>query len=129
MVIRFITHCVQISNKNYSVDDLLTLAKFAATISFDHHYGQTKIILKKLFSTCIETAFHGDDETAILSFCQELYSKYRESQLLTMVVDLFLPLEGQIMKKMYTYLSYKLFKSFLGKTNNMNAFPSKTNDW
>lgn len=130
LVFRFITKCIQKSNDNhYSVDELLTLAKFAATISFDHHYGQMQNTIKKMFVACIEKAFQDNDNTTVLSFSQELFSNYKENQLLNMVVDLFLPLKGQITKQIYTYLSFKLYKSFIGKANDLNAFPSNINVW
>lgn len=129
LVMSFLSQSIQKCDNKFSANDLLTLAKFTATISLDHHYGQMINIIQKLFCTCIETALQDDDDTAIIYFSHELYSKYNINQLLKMVVNLFLPLKGQIMKKVYTYLTYKLFKKLLGQTNNLKAFPSNIKDW
>jgi len=85
-------------------------------------------VIKRLFSACIETALQENDDTSIIAFAQGLYSQYNY-KLLKMVVDLFLPLEGNTMKKIYTYLTFKLFKSLLEKTNNIRSFPSNINEW
>jgi len=119
----FIYYNILKNNKTFNDDELLTLAQYIVTISFDHHCGQMINVIKKMFSACIETAFQEDDDTSIIIFAQGLYSQYNNA-LLKMVVDLFLPLEGNIMKKMYTYLTFKLYKSLLEKTNNISAFPS-----
>jgi len=85
-------------------------------------------VIKQLFSACIETALQENDDASIITFAQEMYSQYN-TRLLKMVVDLFLPLEGSIMKKVYTYLTFKLYKSLLEKTNNINAFPTNIKEW
>jgi hypothetical protein len=129
LVINFISYNILKNNKKFNVAELLTIAKYIVTISFDHLCGQMINVIKRLFSVCIETALEEDNDTAIMTFAQELYSKYNKDDLLNMVVDLFLPLTGQIMKKMYTYLTYKLYKSLLGKTDDTIAFPSSIKDW
>uniref|UniRef100_A0A2S2NAR2 Uncharacterized protein n=1 Tax=Schizaphis graminum TaxID=13262 RepID=A0A2S2NAR2_SCHGA len=129
LVINFISYKILKNNKKFSVAELLTIAKYIVTLSFDHLFGQMINVIKRLFSICIETALEEDNDTAIMKFAQELYSKYNKDDLLNMTVDLFLPLGGQIMKKMYTYLTYKLYKSLLGKTDDTSAFPSSIKDW
>jgi len=62
----------------------------------------------KIFSACIETALEEDNAPIIMNFVQELYSKHNYDDLLNIIVDLFLPLKGKIMKIMYTYTMYKL---------------------
>ncbi|XP_060878120.1 uncharacterized protein LOC132950616 [Metopolophium dirhodum] len=128
LVTTFISHSILKNNKQFSVDELLTIAKYIVTINF-HLCGQMINVLKRLFSTCIETALEEDNDPAIKAFVEELYSKHNEDDLLIMAVDLFLPFEGQIMKKMYTYLTYKLYMSLLGKTDNNNTFPSSIKEW
>lgn len=108
---------------------MLILAKFAVTIFLDYHCGQMVNVIKTLFCSCIETALVHNDETSIISFGQELYSHHVEKNLLKIVVDLFLPMNGLALKKLYTYLTYKLYKSFLGKAYDLNSFPSGINDW
>jgi len=124
----FISYIILKNNKKFSEDELLTLAQYVAKIFFDHHCGQMINVIKKLFRACIETALQEDDDTSIIAFAQRLYSQYNYT-LLKMVVDLFLPLEGKIMKKIYTYLTFKLYKSLLERTNNISAFPSNINEW
>lgn len=128
LVINFISHNILI-NEGLNSDDLLTLAKIAITISFDHHCGQMLSAIKNLFSICLNKVLREDDGIGIISFAQELYSTYKKSDLLRIVIDLFLPLENQVMKKIYSYLTFKLYKSLLGKTNNINPYPSSINDW
>jgi len=128
LVINFISYSILKNNKKFSVDELLKIAKYIVTIYF-HLCGQMINVLKRLFSACIETALEGDNDPAIIAFVEELYSEHNEDNLLIMAVDLFLPLEGQIMKKMYTYLTYKLYMSLLGKTDNNNIFPSSIKEW
>jgi len=128
LVINFISHSILKNNKKFSVDELLTIAKYIVTIYF-HLCGQMINVLKRLFSACIKTALEEDNDPAIKAFVEELYSKHNEDDLLNMAVDLFLPLEGQIMKKTYTYLTYKLYMSLLGKTDNNNTFPSSIKEW
>jgi len=127
-VINFICYSILKNNKNFSVEELLTIAKYTITIYF-HTCGQMINVLKRLFSTCIETALEEDNDSAIITFAQELYSEYKEYDLLNMSIDLFLTLEGQKMKIIYTYLTYKLYNSLLGKTDNTNSFPSSFNEW
>jgi len=124
----FLTYNILKNNKKLSDDELLTLAQYTVKISFDHYFGQMINVIKKLFSACIETAIQENDDTSIIIFAQELYSQY-DSKLLKMVVDLFLPLEGNTMKKIYTYLTFKLYKSLLEKTNNISPFPSSIKEW
>jgi len=128
LVINFISYCVLKNNKKYSVEELLTIAKYTVTIYF-HLCGQMINKLQSLFTACIKTALKEDNEPAIIAFAQELYSEHNEDDLLNMIVDLFLPLEGPIMEKMYTYLTYKLFKSLLGKTDNKDTYPSSIKEW
>lgn len=129
LVINFILQNIYQKNNKFSNSDLLTLAKFAVTISFDYYCGQMMYLLKKLFCVCIETAFPDDDIIAITEFSQKLYSQLEEDDLLKLVIDLFLPLEGKIMKMIYSYITFRLYKSFLGKTHNINAYPCGLNDW
>jgi len=129
LVINFISHSILNNKKKFSGAELLTIAKYIVTISFDHLYGQMINVIKRLFSVCIETALEEDNDTTIIAFAQELYSKYNKDDLLNMMVDLFLPLKGEIMKKMYTYLTFKLYKSLLGKTDDVSAFPSSIKEW
>ncbi|XP_026818923.1 uncharacterized protein LOC113557546, partial [Rhopalosiphum maidis] len=131
LVITFISQNILKNSKKFSVAELLTIAKYMVTISFDHLLGQMINVIKRLFSVCIETALEEDNGTNIMSFAQELYSKHNEYDdvLNIMIVDLFLPLSGPTMKKMYTYLTYKLYKSLLGKTDDTNAFPSSIKQW
>jgi len=124
----FISYIVLKNNKTFSEDELLTLAQYVAKIFFDQHCGQMINVIKKLFNACIETALKKDDDTSIITFAQKLYSQYNYT-LLKMVVDLFLPLQGNIVKKVYTYLTFKLYKSLLERTNNISAFPSSINEW
>ncbi|KAL5238955.1 hypothetical protein ACI65C_006365 [Semiaphis heraclei] len=129
LVINFISYSILKNYKNFSVDELLTIAKYTVTIYF-HACGQMINVLKRLFSVCIETALEEDNDPAIITFAQELYSEHNEYNILNiMLIDLFLTCEGQIMKKMYTYLTYKLYKSLLGKTDNQNSFPSNIKEW
>lgn len=128
LVMNFLSYSILKNNKKIKEEELLTLAQFIVAISFDYHCGQMINVIKKIFSACVETALQDDDDTAIITFAQGLYSVYG-NVLLKMVVDLFLPLEGNIMKKIYTYLTYKLYKSLLEKTNNINAFPSNIKEW
>lgn len=97
-----------LSNNKLSDGDLLILAKFAIYFSTANYCRQMINITKQLFTTCITTAVHEDNDTAITLYVQELYSSYEEDCLLKITVDLFLPLEGQLMKKMYTCLTFKL---------------------
>jgi len=129
LVIHFIAYNVLKNNKKFSVDELLMLAKYILTMSFDHLCGQMINVIKRLFSACIKTALDEDNDPAIIEFAQELYSKHNEDNLLNMMVDLFLPFEGQIMKKLYTYLTFKLYKSLLGKTDDTREFPSSMKEW
>lgn len=128
LAMNFLTYNILKNNKKLSDDELLTLAQYIVKISFDHHFGQMINVIKKLFSACIETAIQENDDTSIIIFAQELYSQY-DSKLLKMIVDLFLPLEGNTMKKIYTYLTFKLYKSLLEKTNNISPFPSSIKEW
>lgn len=86
-------------------------------------------VIKQLFSVCIEKALHGKDDIAIISFSDDLYSKYTETQLLK-IMNLFLPLDnyGQTMEAVYKYITFKLFRSLLGITDHKNVFPT-LNDW
>lgn len=126
VVMNFIIQSILRNNK-FSSDDLLTLAKFAVAIYFDNDYRLMYSLIKQLFSTCIETALHENSETDIIKYAQELYSKH-ETHLVEMTRDLFFPHEGQIMKKIYTYLTFKLYKSLTGKFDCIIECPSK-NEW
>jgi len=128
LVINIISHSILKNNQKFSVDELLTISKYIVKIYF-HLCGEMINVLKRLFSACIETALEEDNDPAIIAFVEELYSEHNEDDLLNMTVSLFLPLEGQIMKKMYTYLTYKLYMSLLGKTDNNNTFPSSIKEW
>ncbi|XP_025205348.1 uncharacterized protein LOC112601785 [Melanaphis sacchari] len=128
LTINFVSYNILKNNKEFSDDELLTLAQYIAKISFDNHCGQMINVLKELFTACIETAFQENDDTSIITFAQELYSQYKNT-LFKMVVDLFLPLKGNTMKTIYTYLTFKLYKSLLDKTNNLSAFPSNIKEW
>ncbi|XP_022161948.1 uncharacterized protein LOC111027806 [Myzus persicae] len=128
LVMNFISYNILKNNKKFSEDELLTLAQYIAKISLDRFCGQMINVINKLFSACIETALQEDDDTSIITFAQGLYSQFN-NKLLKMVVTLFLPLEGNIMKKVYTYLTFKLYKSLLERTNNISAFPSNIQEW
>lgn len=128
LVMKFISYNIDKNNKTFSEDELLTLAQYIAKISFDQYCGQMINVIQQLFTACIETALQEDDDASIITFAQGLYSQYN-IKLLKMVVDLFLPLEGKIMKKVYTYITFKLYKSLLERTNNMSAFPTNIKEW
>lgn len=128
LVMNFISYKILKNSKTFSKDELLTLALYITKISFDQHCGQMINVIKQLFSVCIETALKENDDASIITFAQEMYSQYN-TRLLKMVVDLFLPLEGSIVKKVYTYLTFKLYKSLLERTNNINAFPTNIKEW
>lgn len=128
LVIDFISNSILKNNKQFSVDELLTIANYTITICI-HLCGQMINVVQRLFSTCIETALEEDNSPAIVAFVEQLYSKHDEDDLLNITVELFLPLNGQTMKKMYTCLTYKLYKSLLGKTENKDSFPSSINEW
>ncbi|XP_001942821.2 uncharacterized protein LOC100162929 [Acyrthosiphon pisum] len=98
LVMKFISYNIEKNNKTFSEDELLTLAQYIAKISFDQYCGQMINVIQQLFSACIETALQEDDDASIITFAQGLYSQYN-TKLLKMVVDLFLPLKGKIMKK------------------------------
>jgi len=127
LVINFISSSILKYNKKYSVDELLTIAKYTVTI-YTHLCGQMIHVLQRLFNTCIETGLQEENDASIITFGQGLYSQYN-TKLFKMVVDLFLPLEGKIMKKLYSYLTFKLYNSLLGRTNNMSAFPTNITEW
>lgn len=129
LVLLLIAKSIQNNPDAFSNNDLLTLAKFAVVMNFDHYYGQMTHVIQKLFKSCIETAFRNGDETSIILFGQELYSNNLQEDVSTMIIHLFLPIDGNSMKKLYSYLAYKLYKSLLEKTNNVNPFPSTINDW
>lgn len=129
LVLKFLTYSVQKMKNGFRDNDLLTLANFVVNMYFDPHCGQMINVIKKLFSTCIETVMHKKKPRAITLFAQEFYSNHSTENLSKMVVDLFLPIEGDIMKKIYSYLTYALFKSYLEITNKRKAFPSNINDW
>lgn len=129
LVINYISYCVLKNNNKFNNNDLLTLAKYIFTLSFDRHCGKMMSAIKKLFCACIETALRSNDEPTIIGFAQELYSWYPSDDLLTLIVDLFLPLEGHVMKIIYTYLTFKLLNSLLEKTNNIHSFPTSVKDW
>lgn len=114
-------------DNKFSKNDLLTLANFAIAIYFDHDCKQMSHIIKELFSTCIETALLEDNETDIIIFAQELYSKH-ETHLVKITRDLFFPVEGQIMRKIYSYLTFKLYKSLTGRVDCNIQCPS-VNEW
>lgn len=128
LVLNYISHNI-LKNEGFKNSDLLTLAKIAATISLDYHCGQMIYVIENLFSTCINKAFSEDNDTDIISFAQELYSSYKKSDLLNIVIDLFLPLNSPVQKKICSYLTFKLYKSFLGQTNNISPYPNDINDW
>lgn len=129
LVLRFITYSVLKKTDGFRDNDLLTLSKFVVNMYFDPHCGQMINVIKKLFSTCIETVLHKKKQRTIKLFAQEFYSNHSTENLSKMVVDLFVPIEGDSMKKIYSYLTYTLFKSYLGITNKRNVFPSSVNDW
>lgn len=129
LIFTYIVHSILKKNNGFNNNDLLTLAKFTFTISLDHYYKKMMIVIKKLFCTCVEAALDADNESAIFAFARELYAKYSMDDLLTLVVNLFLPLEGHTMEKIYTYLTYKLFNELLDKSNNTDSYPSSIKDW
>lgn len=128
LVLNIILHSI-LRNNLFSDNDLLTLAKFAVIMYFDHNHEKALNETTSLFSTCITTALHKGNETDILMFAHELYSKYEEDHLLKMVEGLFLPLNGEVMKKIYTIWTFKLYKSLLGQTSCINDYPSNINEW
>ncbi|KAL5239224.1 hypothetical protein ACI65C_006634 [Semiaphis heraclei] len=65
LVINFISYSILKNNKNFSVDELLTIAKYTVIIYF-HACGQMINVLKRLFSACIETALEEDNDPAII---------------------------------------------------------------
>jgi len=85
--------------------------------------------MKQLFNACTRKALNEDDKTAIIGFAQELYSKYTKDDLQKIIVNLFLPIEGTVMKNMYSYLTFKLYNSFLGENTELNAFPTDIHIW
>jgi len=129
LVIHFIRYNILKNDKKFSVAQLLEIANFSVTISFDPLLGQMINVIRILFSACIETALEEDNDNTIIAVAEDIYLKYNKDDLLNMTVDLFLPLKGQIMKKMYTYLTYKLFKSLLEKTDDTSTFPSCIKEW
>lgn len=129
LVINFTTYSILKNSEKFSIVELLTLAKYIVTISLDCFCGQMINVIKRLFSACIETALKEDNGSTLLAFAEELFSKYNEDNLLKMTVDLFLPLEGKITKTIYTYLTFKLYKSLLGKMDDTSAFPSSIKEW
>ncbi|VVC34073.1 Hypothetical protein CINCED_3A000319 [Cinara cedri] len=129
LVFQFFSLSVLKSNNVFSNDDLLTIAKFVVIISLDYYCGQMLNPIKTLFSICVEKGLHEDNDTGIIAFAEEMISRHNEEIVLKMVVDLFLPIEGHVMKKMYCYLTFKFFKSFLKQTKNKNPFPTSINDW
>jgi len=126
LILEFISRSIKENNK-LSKKELLTLAKSTVVLSFNNHCGQMNII-KKLFSICIEIAFYKNIKNDIITFSEELYSLHTEDNLLKTLVDLFLPINSKIVKRVYSYLAFKLYKSLLGLTNNINAFPTNIND-
>lgn len=125
-VMNFIIQSILRNNK-FSNKDLLTLAAFATAIYLDHDCRQVINVTKQLFVTCIEKALHENDETDIIKYAQEFYSKY-EARLVKLIRDLFFPVESQVMKKIYTYLTFKIYKSLTGKVDSIIDCPSK-NEW
>lgn len=112
----------------FSENDLLILASFAVPLFFDNRLGQMINVVKMFFRTCTETSWLKDDEATLITFAQELFTQYNEDDLTKLIGPLFLPLESDLSKKMYTYFTFKLFNSLLGK-NNINGFPTHTTDW
>lgn len=129
LVMNYLTQCIKKNNNGLSKDELLMLARFVVNIYFDPHCGPMLMIIKDLFSLCITSALHENDENALMSFTEELYIQHVDNNLNKMVVDLFLPKNNSIEDKMYSYLTYKLYTLLLGKTNDKNPFPSNINNW
>ncbi|XP_025419913.1 uncharacterized protein LOC112690180 isoform X2 [Sipha flava] len=129
LVMKFITHNVLKTNNGLTDNDLLKLANISVTISFDRYCRRMINVIKQLFCACIEKTLRENDEIAITSFADDLYSKYTKTQLLKMI-NLFLPLDnyGQTMKIIYKYITFKLLKSLLGISDDKNVFPT-LNDW
>jgi len=127
LILEFISKSI-LENNGFSKKELLTIAKLTVVLSFDHHFRRRIFVIKKLFRICIETVFHEDNESDIIAFSEELYSLHAEEDLLNTIIDVFLPIKSSLMKKMYSYLAFKLYKSLLGITNNINAFPTDIND-
>lgn len=122
----FITESI-LKNNKFSNDDLLTLAQFAIALYIKFDCRHMNNVLQQLFSTCIEKALHEHNESDITKYAQELYSKY-EAHLVNLIRDLFFSPETQIMRKIYTYLTFKLYRSFCGKVDDVIKYPSK-NEW
>lgn len=85
--------------KKFSVAQLLEIANFRFTISFDCLFGQMINVIRILFNACFETALEVDNDNAIIAVAQDIHLKYNKDDLLNMRVDLFLPLKGHTMKK------------------------------
>lgn len=130
LVMNFLSHSVMNKHNGFSNSDLLTLAKFSITKYFDRYYGEMIDVIQELFSTCIEKAFHYDDDLAIKTFSQELYSQLKYDDLSNMIVDLFLPLKSDhtVMKKLYSYLTFKFYRLLLNKNSKME-FSSNFENW
>ncbi|VVC34833.1 Hypothetical protein CINCED_3A013951 [Cinara cedri] len=130
LILDFFSHTILRNNEGFSKNDMLILAKLTVAISQDYYCGQIINSIKQLFSACVVKALHEDSEFEIKTFAQELYLQYEKDDLLQIVVVLFLPLEGPVLKKIYSYLTYKLFNLLLAKSDNIiKSFPSSINDW
>lgn len=127
--LNFLSLSIQKNINGFNKKDLITLAKIAYTMYYDYHCRQMASAIKSLFNTCIKTAFCESDEADIILFAQELYLLQEEIDNSQIIIILFLPLEGNIPKIIYSYMSFKLFNSLLGKTDNIKALPSSINDW
>lgn len=113
LTINFITNSVLRKPNYFSTADMLTLAKYSITISFDYHFKQMINAIKHLFNSCIENAL-GEDTDSI-DFSQYLYASYTIDDLEIIIANLFLPLESSLVNKIYSCLTYKLYSLFLGQ--------------
>lgn len=131
LVINLISYYVRNACDGFSISDLLTLAKLCAALFLDHQCRKMIHVIQQIFSDCIEKAFNENDETAIISFFNDLFTIYWDKDLFYLpkiIVDLYFPIQSSSMKKLYAYSTYKLFKTFLNITDNTVLFPSYT-DW
>jgi len=128
LVINYISCIVLKENNGLSNTELLTLAKFTVIMSLDYYCKQKINILKKLFNNCTRKALN-DNKPAIIQFIQELYAKHTKDDLQNIIVSLFLPIGSTVMKNMYSYLTLKLFNSFVGENTDINAFPTDIHIW
>jgi len=89
VILEYLSYSILRNNK-FSNDELLTIAKFTATISHDSYYKQMINVVQNLFSVCIEEALHAKDNDSIIMFAEELYSQYTDNDIMIILIKLFL---------------------------------------